>query len=347
MPLQEICRDRLLRIRAANAELRAFVYIANDEVIAAAGDMEGRTDLPLAGMMVAVKDIIDTADMPTAYGSRLYSDHRPAMDAAVVALLKAAGALIVGKTATTEFATWPPTETRNPRNVEHTPGGSSAGSAAAVAAGLVPVALGTQTLGSVIRPASYCGVVGFKPTYGRLPRTGVKALAESLDTVGLLAGHVRDAARVFDALVVGDAAEAPSASPRLAFVRGPHWDVASADAHQAIEAAVTRLRAAGLSIADVEMDPDFSEVTAAARIIHDYEMRRSLMPEFLAARAKLDPSLAVGIERAARWNAADHRRALQLVEDHRQRFSRLMQGFDAVICLAATGEAPRGRSSEA
>jgi len=341
----ESCRLALQRIRDANGELRAFVHIADDRLIEAARAQEGRHDLPLAGMAIGVKDIIDTADMPTAYGSRHYVGHRPASDAAIVALLRAAGALVVGKTATTEFATWPPTATRNPRQAEHTPGGSSAGSAAAVAAGLVPVALGTQTLGSVIRPASYCGVVGFKPTFGRFPRAGVKALAESLDTVGLLASGVDEAARVYGALVAGEDMEKPPTAPRFAFVRGPHWEAASVDARAALESAVADLRAIGLPVSEAEIHPDFAAVTAAARTIHDYEMRRSLMPEYLAGRGQIDASLAAGIERAARWSAGDHRRALQCIEEHRRRFSRFMESFDAVISLAATGEAPRGLGS--
>lgn len=171
------------RIRRENQVLKAFVHIAPDSPSSPGAG-------PLSGIAVAIKDLIDTADFPTGYGSPIYARHRPSVDAAIVTALKESGAFIVGKTTTTEFATWPPTPTLNPRNFAHTPGGSSAGSAAAVGAGLVPVAVGSHTKGSVIRPASFCGVVGFKPSFNRLPRAGVKMLAESLDTLGLFGNTV-------------------------------------------------------------------------------------------------------------------------------------------------------------
>ena len=238
----------------------------------------------------------------------IYAGHRPRMDGAIVTALKQAGAFIVGKTTTTEFATSPPTETRNPHSALHTPGGSSAGSAAAVAAGLVPLALGTQTLGFVLRPASYCGVVGFKPSYGWFPTAGMKQLANSLDTIGWLASRVADCERVHRAILPGDAETSPQ-TMRFAFSRQPNCDRATPDAQVAIEACIARLCDGGLDIKEVQMPPGFDAMDRAANIIHDFEMHRSLRPELLAARDKIHPALVVRIERAARWSVADYRSA--------------------------------------
>jgi len=181
---------------------------------------------PLHGIPIAVKDLIDTVDMPTGYGSAIYEGHRPAADAACVALARAAGAIVLGKTVTTEFACFTAGKTANPHNAAHTPGGSSSGSAAAVGDGMVPLALGTQTAGSVIRPAAYCGVVGFKPSFGVIPRAGVKPLADSLDTIGTMARNVADAA--FFAGILGgrpglrDVAQ-PADPPRFGLYQTPMW----------------------------------------------------------------------------------------------------------------------------
>jgi len=330
----------LARIRTENGVLKAFLHIAEDPP----DEIDGPSvDRPLGGLPIAVKDIMDTADMPTGYGSLVYDGHQPKMDAAIVTALKAAGAFMVGKTTTTEFATSPPTATLNPRNHAHTPGGSSAGSAAAVAAGLVPVALGTQTLGSVIRPASYCGIVGFKPTYGWFPTSGMKNLSTSLDTAGLLTVDVAHAERVYRALVPGDAE--PATGTRLAFTRQPNWDEASADAQAAILACIEKLRAKGFAIDEIAMPTGFDMMTKAANVIHDYEMRRSLGPEFATAREKLDPALATRIERAGQWSAAEYRSALATAEQQRAAFGVLMAQHDAVLCLAAASEAPLGLAS--
>jgi amidase len=328
---------RLLgRIRTQDAVLRAFTVIAAEPV----GPIPGPSpDRPLGGIPIAIKDIVDTADMPTCYGSAIYDGHRPRMDAAIVTALKQAGAFIVGKTTTTEFATSPPTQTRNPHSALHTPGGSSAGSAAAVAAGLVPLALGTQTLGSVLRPASYCGVVGFKPSYGWFPNAGMKQLASSLDTIGWLAAGVAECERVHRALVPDDA-ETSSHTLRLAFSRQPNWHLATPDAQAAIEICIGRLRDGGLDIKEVQMPPGFDAMDRVANIIHDYEMHRSLRPELLAAREKIYPSLVARIERAARWSLVDYRSALETAAAQGTAFTAFMRDYDGVLCLAAASEAP-------
>ena len=322
------------RIRRENQVLKAFVHIAPDSPSSPGAG-------PLSGIAVAIKDLIDTADFPTGYGSPIYARHRPSVDAAIVTALKESGAFIVGKTTTTEFATWPPTPTLNPRNFAHTPGGSSAGSAAAVGAGLVPVAVGSQTKGSVIRPASFCGVVGFKPSFNQLPRAGVKMLAESLDTLGLFGNTVEYVERTYIALAVETRAQ-DIASPRFAFCRTPQWKDASGDARAAIEKAVAKLRRAGVTIDDLELPAAFSNIPGEARIVHDYEMRRSLLPELRAAREQMDPTLATAIDRAASLTGEDYGRALGALETRRSESVDGMSGYDAVLCLAALGEAPLG-----
>lgn len=333
-----LIRKTLKRIRKDDAKLHAFTFIAEDPK----GQIEGPSaERPLGGLPIGMKDICDTADMPTRYGSRIYEHHQPKMDAAIVTALKAKGAFIVGKTTTTEFATSPPTPTLNPRDTRFTPGGSSAGSAAAVAAGMVPIALGTQTLGSVIRPASFCGVVGFKPSFNWFPTAGMKQLAPALDTIGFLAKDVEHCGRVYCALVPEDSAP-PVAKPKLIFSRQPNWNLATEDAKAAILACIAKLKADGLDITDGEMPRGFDAVNDAANVIHDYQMHRSLAPEMSFARDKIAPALAARIERAGRWNAHDYRAAFRIVEAQRLAFDDFMQDCDAVLCLAAGGQAPLG-----
>ena len=331
-------REVLRRIRAEDVSLHAFTHIAADPE----GPIPGRSpERPLGGLPIAIKDIVDTSDMPTGYGSRIYDGHQPLTDGAIVTALKQAGAFIVGKATTTEFATSPPTKTLNPRNPHHTPGGSSAGSAAAVAAGLVPIALGTQTLGSVLRPASFCGVVGFKPSYGWFPTAGMKQLAASLDTIGFLSANVAGCERVYRALVSDDV-EPPPHMARLVFSHQPNWNLATPDARSAIEACVGRLRAAGLDIADAEMPAGFDAINNAASVVHDYEMHRALRPELVVGRERIDAGLVARIERAGRRSVADYRAALKTAGEQRAAFGAFMQSCDAVLCLAAGGEAPLG-----
>src|SRR3954453_2841624 len=185
----------LERIAAREAVVGAWQYLDPEAALEAARRCDASPPSgPLHGVPIAVKDLIDTEDMPTGYGSAIYAGHRPAADAACVALARSAGAIVIGKTVTTEFACFTPGKTANPRNPAHTPGGSSSGSAAAVGDGMVPLAFGTQTAGSVIRPAAFCGIVGYKPSFGTIPRAGVKMLCDSLDTVGTMARNVEDVA---------------------------------------------------------------------------------------------------------------------------------------------------------
>jgi Asp-tRNA(Asn)/Glu-tRNA(Gln) amidotransferase A subunit family amidase len=301
---------------------------------------------PLHGLPIGIKDIFDTKAYPTSYGSPIYRDHRPATDAAAVALLREAGAIIAGKTATTEFAAWPPAATHNPRNLEHTPGGSSSGSAAAVADRMVPVALGTQTLGSVLRPASYCGIVGFKPSYGRISRVGVKPLAEGMDTVGILARDVADAALVYSVLnATVPVALDDNEAPRLAFSAGPRWGEASPAARQAMIDYVDALRARGVEVDDLILPPSFEQLADAARVIHDVECYRGLTSERLDHSELMSASFRNGLTRAREWSAALYEEKLALAATARNMLPDLVDGYDAIITLSAPDEAPHGLES--
>ena len=245
---EALVRAYIDRIAAQELSVGAWIAFDPEQALAEARARDAEAPRgPFHGVPVGVKDIIDTHDLPTCYGSPIYAGYRPAADAACVALLRAAGMVVLGKTVTTEFALRHPGKTRNPHNREHTPGGSSSGSAAAVAAGMVPLAIGTQTSGSVIRPASYCGCVGYKPTFGRIPRAGVKLLSESLDTIGVMARTVDDAAAFAAVLERTPIAPLPTLDepPRFGFCRGPAWPEAEPATERALAAAAERLRDAG------------------------------------------------------------------------------------------------------
>ncbi|MFO0987141.1 MAG: amidase [Alphaproteobacteria bacterium] len=253
---EDIVRDCLARIEARERTIRAWVHIDPAAALEQARRRDAeRPRSPLHGVPIAVKDIFDTVDMPTAYGSPIYAGHRPVRDAAAVALLREAGAVILGKTVTTEFAAAFPGPTANPRNTAHTPGGSSSGSAAAVADGMVPAGLGTQTLGSVIRPATFCGIPGFKPTYGLVPADGIKPAAHSLDTVGFLLGDIGDAALLLGVVTRRDWQAPLPAAPRIAVMRGPAWAMAQPETVAAVDRAADPVRARGARVAEVPPPP--------------------------------------------------------------------------------------------
>src|SRR5262249_14217594 len=235
---------------------------------------------PLYGVPIGIKDIIDTAEMPTEYGSSIYAGHRPASDAACVAALRRSGAVILGKTVTTEFAYFTPGKTRNPNRPEHTPGGSSSGSAAAVADQMVPLALGTQTAGSIIRPASFCGVIGFKPTFGQFPMKGIRPLAPSLDTLGLLTRDLGDLPLMWK-VFVGESWSLPPAdvAPRIGFCRTEQWPLASKDAQRVLVESAEALRNAGARIEEVELGAPCIGVYEAQKVVMAFEMSQSLRPE--------------------------------------------------------------------
>jgi Asp-tRNA(Asn)/Glu-tRNA(Gln) amidotransferase A subunit family amidase len=302
---------------------------------------------PLYGMTLGVKDIFDTADLPTAYGSPIYAGHRPAWDAACVAAARAAGAIVLGKTVTTEFATMVPARTVHPLDPRRTPGGSSSGSAAAVAAGMVRFAFGTQTVGSTIRPAAYCGVVGYKPSYGLISRSGMKMGAESLDTVGIIARSVEDAA-----LLVSASAMRPELAhvgviekPRLAVCTSPNWRHMSREGARAFERVVDQLEQQGARMSVLDLPPVFDKLDAAAADILGYEMARGLAHEFAHHRSRIHPMLRERVESGAALPLSRYEQALACAAECRGWLAGHLKKIDAIVTPSATGEAPLGLES--
>ena len=314
---------------------------------------------PLSGIPVAVKDLIDTADLPTAYGSPIHADHVPDCDAWIVSRLKDCGAWVLGKTVTTEFAWSHPGPTRNPWNRAHTPGGSSSGSAAAVAAGFAPLGLGTQTFGSVIRPAAFCGVVGLKPSFGAIPRTGVHPLSGSLDHVGLFTRCVADAAFALS-LVLGqddgdpgsrrsppfgfdlEAGLASLSPPRLALVRTSAWREADPEQRDLVEAAAWRFASAGAAIEEVVLPDAFEGAGAAARTILAAEAQVVLASVAASHPTLVSSALAELVAEGAAVTAASYIGALDLQRTLRQNFAAAIGPADAILTLPAAGAAPKG-----
>lgn len=298
-----------------------------------------RADRPLLGVPVGIKDNFDTADLVTEYGSPIYSGFRPVEDAAVVARLRTAGALIAGKLACCEFAWMTPPDTRNPLAPERTPGGSSNGSAAAVAAGTVPLATGSQTAGSVNRPASYCGVFGFKPSFGVLPREGVKLMSWTLDTVGLFARSVGDLGLGLSGL--GGAVSVPPVSVRLAFARTGCWEALEDEAAGALQEFVRELRGDGVAVDELEL-PGYVELARAQETIQRYESARSLSEELSAQPELLSPALHEALLAGAALTDAEHADALMVARRHAPAFGSALAPYDAVLTPSTTGVPPLG-----
>jgi Asp-tRNA(Asn)/Glu-tRNA(Gln) amidotransferase A subunit family amidase len=343
---EAVVRSCLERIARREGVVRAWTHLAGEAALRAAReqDRSGRNSL-LKGVPFGIKDIFDTADQPTGYGSPIYTGCRPAADAAAAALPRAAGGILMGKTVTTEFANRHPGPTTNPHDPQHTPGGSSSGSAAAVADFHVPLAIGTQTAGSVIRPAAYCGIVGFKPSFSLFPVAGMRINTESLDTVGIMARHVGDIA-LFRAAMMAipyDPPAPPETPPRLGLLRGPHWQEAQPEGRQVLEEAASRLAAAGARIADTELPPACAEADAVQRRLSAWEAPRGHMPERTRHEPLLSRALREGkIAEGLRITHETFRRDLEEAERMRRAMADWAAGFDAILTLPAPGEAPRG-----
>jgi len=335
-------------IEAQEAVVGAWQYFDREQALAGARqrDREGSGG-PLHGIPIAVKDLIDTVDMPTSYGSPIYNRHRPASDASCVALARAAGAVVLGKTVTTEFAAFFPGKTANPHNPAHTPGGSSSGSAAAVAAGMVPLAFGTQTAGSIIRPAAYCGVVGYKPSFGLVARAGVKALADSLDTVGCMARRVEDAAFFIGVLTDRRDLREVSAPlpPRFGLCRTPMWDEAAPATIAALDRARAALLAAGARVDDLAVPDEHRGLAEAQDKIMRFEMACSLAWERTERATLISPVLAQMLDYGMAIGAGEYDAARGTVAAARARLDRFFGDCAAVIVPAAQGEAPEGLGS--
>ncbi len=357
----DLARAFLARIEAREADVRAWIWHDPGFVLEQAAALDawrtsGRPVGPLHGLPVGVKDIIDTAKIPTGNGTAIDDGRIPTKDATVVKRLRAAGALIMGKTVTTELAYFAPGKTRNPHNTEHTPGGSSSGSAAAVAAGMVPLAIGTQTAGSVIRPASYCGVVGFKPSFGSIARDGVLAEAPSLDTIGVFARSPDDAALVAEVLF-GQSDDDPATSiapppallatsrsrvpvpPDIAFVATPWWGEASPGMQDGLLELVEVL---GERCRPVELPAGFAEARAGHRKIQLAEMARAYRGYEARGRDRLHAKTVAAIDEGRQVLATEYIEALEARSIYNLVVDELFERFDAILTPAAPGAAPAG-----
>ncbi len=343
---EDLVRDCLARIEAREGEVGAWQYLDPDGAIKQARRCDTTpARSPLHGIPIGVKDVIETADMPTTHGSAIYAGHVAAGDAACVALAREAGAVILGKTVTTEFAAVTPGKTANPHDTTRTPGGSSSGSAAAVADFMVPIALGTQTVGSIVRPASYCGVVGFKPSFGTFSLAGVKAQAESMDTLGFITRSVADIG-LFGAVLLGveRAFEiAPlDAPPRIGVCRSPHWPHAEPSTVMALDRAVAALSGGGAELGDVALPARFDAVLDAQWTILLFEFARVLAYERTAHRDRLSDRLRDLLDRGMACGTLDYAAALALARRCRAEIAPLFERYDALLTPSAAGEAPVG-----
>ena len=357
----ELVQDCLARIDELEPAVQAWAFLDRDHALkqAQALDLqraEGKALGPLHGVPIGIKDIFDTSDYPTELGSPLWAGRTPRRDAAAVARLRAAGAVIMGKTVTTEYAYFHPGKTRNPHDRERTPGGSSSGSAAAVAAHMVPGAIGSQTNGSVIRPAAFCGVVGFKPTHGLIPRNGALQLSRTLDQVGVFTRTVEDAALLAETLTGFDqedpdtrpiarppfaavAASEPPLPPRFAFVRSPVWEQAEPATRAAFDELVATL---GDTISEVELASSFGSAVDWHRTIMEVEMAYNLHRDYQKGGDQLSAPLRKLIERGRAYTAVDYLAAVGGIAPLNEALASIFDEYDAIVTPAAPGEAPRG-----
>jgi len=363
----------LARVDEVEAQVQAWTHLDRAQFLAQAaaldaarsaahGPASGEAEGLLFGLPVGLKDVIDTADLPTENGTPLHAGRRPSTNAMLVSRLRAAGGLVLGKTVTTELATYAPGKTRNPHHHGHTPGGSSSGSAAAVAAGMVPLAVGTQTNGSVVRPASFCGVVGFKPSAGLISRTGVLVQSPTLDCVGLFARSVADVALLAEALAGHDpqdtlslnsavppllrmATSAPTGSPTLAWVQTPFWDRVAPDAQAAFGELLQLLKQKKISVAPMDLPASATDAIQWHRTVMEAEIAASFVAEYECGREQLSASLRSQIERGRAIAAADYGAALEGLPALLAAFEPLFDRFDAILTPAALGTAPEGLAS--
>jgi Asp-tRNA(Asn)/Glu-tRNA(Gln) amidotransferase A subunit family amidase len=361
---EQVVEGCLARIEEVDGAIQAWAFLDPEHAHLQARALDaaradGKPMGPLHGIPVGIKDIFDTTDMPTEDGTVLHAGRRPHRDCTAVALLREAGAVIMGKTVTTEMALFTPGKTRNPHDPERTPGGSSSGSAAAVATGMVPLAIGSQTNGSTIRPASFCGVVGYKPTHGLISRKGVLPLSRTLDHVGVFAGSIADAALLAEVMMRYDpndadmrpqarpelsrwAAEEPPLPPKVAFLKTPVWDQADADTQEAFAELVEIL---GDGVEEVELSTLFGEALAQHKIVQDAEVAVNFNPEYERGRDRLSPRLNEIIEHGLSVPAAEYIRAVARIPMLNQALDELYDRYDAILTPAAPGEAPVGTAT--
>jgi Asp-tRNA(Asn)/Glu-tRNA(Gln) amidotransferase A subunit family amidase len=343
---EAIVQSCLDRIREREPVVRAWTHIADDAALTAA--RAASRDSLLKGIPFGIKDIFDTADMPTGYGSPIYTGCRPSFTASAATLPRAAGGVLLGKTVTTEFANRHPGPTANPHNSTYTPGGSSSGSAAAVADFMVPLAIGTQTGGSVIRPAAYCGVVALKPSFNTFAPAGMHQNTETLDTIGIMARSVDDIA-LFRAAMMAIPYEKPTMPgrpPRLALCRTPHWDKATPDGKAVLEDAAARLAAAGAEVVEAELPASCTAVSDVQNRHSYFEAPRNHAPERYRHEAQLSAALRHGrIDGGQKLTLDEFRAAWREAERMRAAAQDWAGGFDAILTLPAPGQAPKTLAS--
>ena len=341
--LVEAC---LAGLRAREPEVLAWAHVDADGALATARERDaeakaGRPRGPLHGVPVGIKDIFDVAGMPTTAGAREFAHTRPTRDSGAVARLRAAGAVILGKTHTTQFAFRDPAPTRNPWNPAHTPGGSSSGSAAAVATRMVPGAIGSQTVGSILRPAAFCGVVGLKGPHGLVPVDGVVPLAWSLDHVGPFARSVGDAALMLSVLADQVVEPATVQAPRLAIGR-QLFDRAEPELRRHLDAVVERLTAAGARVSELTLPPAFAEIHAAGQVILEVEAATYHAPTFARYASDYGPGMAEMIRRGLARSGTEYVTANRARLAFREVMIPLLEAHDALLSPAAPGTAPAG-----
>ena len=354
----------LARIEEREPEVQAWAHLDRAYALRQAEAVDayrasGRPIGPLHGVPVGIKDIVDTRDLPTENGTPLDAGRRPSQDAVIVQRLRAAGAIILGKAVTTELAVFTPGKTRNPNDPQRTPGGSSSGSAAAVAAGMVPISVGSQTNGSVIRPASFCGVVGYKPSRGMVPRTGVLAQSPTLDTMGVFSRTIEDAALLVDVMAGHDegdpqtvlaaapqllatAQSRPPVKPSFAFVRTPVWDKAEEDVREGFRELCDTL---GDRVVEIDLPAPFDRAHHWQRTVNLAELARNYARYYDKDPALLSDRLRGMIEEGRAYTAVDYIRALDGIARLNAGLTKIFDRFDAVLTPAATGEAPVGEAT--
>ena len=342
---EAVTRACLERIDDREKKVRAWAHIDHEYAISQARILDKSTIKgPLHGLPIGVKDVIDTSDMLTEMGSSIYAGYQPKTDAACVAMLRAAGAVILGKTVTCEFAGSHPGPTTNPLNANHTPGGSSSGSGAAVSDYMVFGAFGTQTGGSILRPASFCGAVGYKPTYNVINRGGLMFAAENLDTIGILARSVDDVDLIMTVLLnrARSAEIAHDVKPRIGLCRTHHWELAQPETVNAIEDTARQLESAGAAVLDIDLPSSFVELSRSRNTLNDFERSRVMASLWRDNRNELSDKISKQIQNGMTITYPKYRDALSLSNRCREELNEIFGDCDFILAPSATGEAPKG-----
>jgi len=343
---REIAEAFIARIADKNATLKCFTAYDPDLIIDQAMKIDAEKSRlgwrPLAGVPFAAKDVLDTFEYPTAYGSSIYHGFQPASDAGCIRTAKDNGAILLGKVATGEFATQTPSRARNPRRLSHTPGGSSSGSASAVGAHMASVAFGTQTTASVVRPAVFCGLVGYKPTYGLLGTAGMKSLSHTQDTIGIITRSVRDASFFTFGLFDSEMVKRPLKNPKIAVCYSRQWDYLDDQMVNAIDIALEQLTDEGASVTRIRLPDTLEYLSTQQARLFQFEARQNLAHEFHGHHAELSERLRLRLDGAPSISLDEYLGLRRAVLQAQMQFQDIISGFDCILYPAARGEAPEG-----